>query len=648
MSWYRKRLRGLAVLAAASLATAGVTLLAAPAQAASNLVVNAGFENGSLSPWSCSGGTGSVVGSPVHSGSFALAGAANNSDDAQCTQTVAVQPNSAYTLSAYVEGNYVYVGATGYSSTWTPSAASWQQLTTSFTTGASTTSVQIYLHGWYAQGTYYADDVSLTGPGGTVQVPATPTGLAVSGTTSSSVSLSWNASSGATGYNVYRGGTKVGSTSSTSFTNTGLSASTGYSYTVSATNSAGESAQSSAVNATTGSSNPTVPPTPSGLNVTGTTSSSVSLGWNASYGATGYNVYRSGTKIASVTSTSYTNTGLSASTGYSYTVSATNSAGESAQSSSVSATTNGTGGGGGTLPKHVLTGYWQDFVNNATALKLSAVPSGYNLVAVAFANADPATSGAVTFSVDSGLTSALGGYSDAQFKADIQTLHSRGQKVIVSVGGQNGAISVGDSTAATNFANSVYSIMQSYGFDGVDIDLENGVNPTYMSQALHSLSAKAGSGLIVTLAPQTIDMQSTGMAYFQLALNIKDILTIANTQYYNSGSMNGCDNAPQPFSEGNENFLTALACIQLEGGLRPDQVGLGLPASSSAAGSGYVSPSVVNSALDCLAKGTSCGSFVPSGQWPAIRGAMDWSINWDASNGYSFVNTVAPHLASMP
>jgi chitinase len=627
-------------------ATMTVVLGASHARADSNLVVNAGFETGSLSPWTCDASTGSVVSSPVHSGGHALAGAANDSDDAQCTQTISVQPNSAYTLSAYVEGNYVYIGATGYSSMWTPSATSWQQLTTSFTTGASTTSVQIYLHGWYAQGTYYADDVSLIGPGGQTQVPPVPSGLAVSGTTSSSVSLSWNASSGATGYNVYRGGSKIASVSGTSYTDSGLSASTSYSYTVSATNSAGESAQSGAVTGTTTSGGPSVPPTPSGLVVSGTTSSSVSLSWNASSGATGYNVYRGGSKIASVSGTSYTDSGLSASTTYSYAVSATNSAGESAKSSAVSATTASSGGGGGSLPKHVLTGYWQDFVNSAKPLSLAATPSGYNLVAVAFANADPNNPGGVTFSVDSGLSSALGGYTDAQFKADISTLHARGQKVIVSVGGQNGAISVGDSGSATNFANSVYGIMQSYGFDGVDIDLENGVNATYMAQALRSLSAKAGSGLIITMAPQTIDMQSTGMAYFQLALNIKDILTIANTQYYNSGSMNGCDQGV--YSEGTENFMTALACIQLQGGLRPDQVGLGLPASGSAAGGGYVSPSLVNNALDCLAARTSCGSFVPPATWPAIRGAMTWSVNWDASNGWGFVNTVAPHLAAMP
>jgi chitinase len=131
-----------------------------------NLISNPGFESGALSPWTCDPGTGSVVSSPVHSGSHALAAAATGSDDAQCTQTVAVQPNHTYTLSAYVEGNYAYLGDTGTGTSdtnnWTPSATSWTQLKTSFTTGAATTSVTIYVHGWYAQGTVYADDFSLS------------------------------------------------------------------------------------------------------------------------------------------------------------------------------------------------------------------------------------------------------------------------------------------------------------------------------------------------------------------------------------------------------------------------------------------------------------------------------------------------------
>jgi chitinase len=294
----------------------------------------------------------------------------------------------------------------------------------------------------------------------------------------------------------------------------------------------------------------------------------------------------------------------------------------------------------------VLTGYWQNFNNGAKVLRLRDVPSQYNLIAVAFADTDPARPGGVTFNVDSGLSSALGGYTNADLANDVTTLHGQGRRVILSVGGQNGTVSVGDATSATNFANSVFAAMQQFHFDGVDIDLENGINPGAMASALQQLSGKAGSGLIITLAPQTIDMQSTGNGYFQLALNIKSILTIVNMQYYNSGTMLGCDG--NVYAQATENFLTALACIQLQGGLRPDQVGLGLPASPSAAGGGFVNPSVVNAALDCLARGTNCGSFKPPTTWPSIRGAMTWSVNWDGSNGNNFANTVGPHLGTLP
>ncbi|HTK12008.1 MAG TPA: chitinase, partial [Ktedonobacteraceae bacterium] len=316
-----------------------------------------------------------------------------------------------------------------------------------------------------------------------------------------------------------------------------------------------------------------------------------------------------------------------------------------ATSNPTPATTTTTNSNSG-LPAHILTGYWQDFTNGSTSMRLSAVNANYDLIAVAFASADPTTPGAVTFSIDSGLAGALGGYTTAQFTSDIKTLHAAGKKVIISVGGQNGTVSVNDATSATNFANSVASLMTTYGFDGVDIDFENGLNPTYMGNALQQLSAKEGSGLIITLAPQTVDMQSTSSTYFQLALNIKNILTVVNMQYYNSGTMLGCDG--KVYAQGSVDFLTAQACIQLQGGLRADQVGLGLPATTSAAGSGYVAPSVVNAALDCLAQGTNCGSFKPAKTYPTIRGAMTWSISWDAANSYNFATTVKSHLSSLP
>ena len=302
--------------------------------------------------------------------------------------------------------------------------------------------------------------------------------------------------------------------------------------------------------------------------------------------------------------------------------------------------------GDGSLPAHFITGYWQNFDNPANEIRLAAVPTTYDLIAVAFADAT-STAGAVSFAIDAGLSASLGGYTNDQFKADVATLHARGKKVIISVGGERGAISVGDAAAATNFANSVYSLMQTYGFDGVDIDLENGLNPTYMGQALRSLRGKAGANLIITMAPQTIDMQNPAGSYFKLALDIKDILTVVHTQYYNSGAMLGCDQNAA-YGQGTVNFLVALACIQLESGLRPDQVALGLPATTSAAGGGYVSPAVVNQALDCLARGTNCGSFRPPHTYPGLRGAMTWSINWDVTAGNGWANTIKPHLSTLP
>jgi chitinase len=573
----RRRFLPLSLIAPLALVALGLAAgpAAASPAAAANLLANGSFATGSTAGWTCSAGD-TVVTSPVAPGSsFALSGTPTGSDDAQCSQVVSVQPSSSYALTGQVEGDYVYLGDSGTGATdtdtWTPSASSWTPLSTSFSTGASTTSVTIYVHGWYVQPTFFADSLVLTGPAG----------------------------SGGGG----------------------------------------------------GGGGATAPAAPAGLTVTGTTSSSVALSWTAPAGTvTGYSVLKNGGSAVSVTGTSTTVTGLAPSTSYAFTVEAVNSAGTSPPSAPVSATTpaapGGGGGGGGSsgLPAHLLMGYWQDFANGAMPLTLAAVPASYNLIAVAFGDS-AGTPGQVTFSLDPGLSSALGGYTQAQFISDIKTLHSRGQKVILSVGGQDGTVSVSDAASASQFASSVSSIISQYGFDGVDIDLENGVNPTFMASALEQLSGD-DPGLIITLAPQTVDTQSAGDDYFQLALNIKSILTMINTQYYNSGTMNGCDG--NVYAEATENFITALACTELQGGLSASQVGLGLPASPSAAGSGYTSPAVVNDALDCLAARASCGSFVPQAAAPGLRGVMTWSINWDASNGYNFASTVAPHLASLP
>ncbi|MER5869402.1 glycoside hydrolase family 18 protein [Streptomyces sp. NPDC002044] len=563
------RIRSLALLGAATLTAGGLTALAAgTAQAADiNVARNGGFESG-LANWSCSGGSGAAVSSPVHAGAGALKATPAGSDNARCSQTVAVKPNSTYTLSTQVQGSYVYLGATGTGtqdvSTWTPgSGGGWQKLSTTFSTGPNTTQVTVYTHGWYGQPAYFADEFSVFGPDG-------------------------------------GGGTDPG---------------------------------------------PGIPGSPAGTAVSGQSASGLTLSWNAVSGAAGYHVYQDGVRVQSVASASAQITGLAASTSYSFQVSAHNAAGEGPRSAAVTGTT--TGGGGDpdpnpAVPKHALTGYWQNFNNGATVQKISDVSAQYDIIAVSFADAT-STPGAITFNLDS---AGLNGYTVAQFKADIAAKKTAGKSVILSVGGEKGTITVNDSASANNLANSAWALMREYGFTGIDIDLENGINATYMTQALRSLSQKAGPSLVITMAPQTIDMQSTAGGYFKTALNIKDILTVVNMQYYNSGAMNGCDG--KVYSQGTVDFLTALACIQLEGGLAPSQVGIGVPASPSGAGSGYVSPAIVNNALDCLARGTNCGTFKPSKTYPGLRGAMTWSTNWDAKAGSAWSNAVGPKVHALP
>ncbi|WP_264483419.1 chitinase [Streptomyces pinistramenti] len=296
--------------------------------------------------------------------------------------------------------------------------------------------------------------------------------------------------------------------------------------------------------------------------------------------------------------------------------------------------------GAAAVPKHAVTGYWQNFNNGATVQKLKDVDDAYDIIAVAFADAT-GKPGEIAFNLDP----AVGYGSADDFKADIKAKQAAGKSVVLSVGGEKGAVSVSDSASAGNFAASVNKLMDDYGFNGVDIDLENGLNSTYMTQALKAVHA-AHSDVVVTMAPQTIDMQSPQNEYFKTALGIKDFLTAVNMQYYNSGSMIGCDG--NVYSQGTVDFLTGLACIQLENGLDASQVGIGVPASASAAGGGYVAPSVVNDALDCLTKGSGCGSFKPSKTYPGLRGAMTWSTNWDASNGNAFASQVGGHVHSLP
>jgi chitinase len=377
------------------------------------------------------------------------------------------------------------------------------------------------------------------GGGGDTTPPSAPSNLRVTGTTSSSISLAWNASTdnvGVTGYDVYRGTTRVTTTTGTSYTDGGLAASTTYNYTVYARDAAGNvSPASNQVSGTTqggGGGDTTPPSAPGNLRVTGTTSSSISLAWNAStdnVGVTGYDVYRGGTRVTTTSGTSYTDGGLAASTTYAYTVYARDAAGNvSTASNQASGTTQGGGGGGGNR----LIGYfaeWGVYQRNyhVKNIDTSGSAAKLNIINYAFGNV---TNGQCAigdayadydkfYDAASSVDGVADTWDAGALRGSFNQLRKLKKKypnirVVWSFGGWTWSGGFGQAAAnPTAFANSCYNLVEDPRwadvFDGIDIDWEY-PNACGLScdtsgfagyrNLMSALRARFGSGNLITAA----------------------------------------------------------------------------------------------------------------------------------------------------
>jgi len=495
-----------------------------------------------------------------------------------------------------VRGNPVYLGVTNGPSTWTGNT-SYTQLTLSFTSAAGQTSAQLYLHGWYGTGTYNADDVVLDGPGGgTPGAPATPGSPSVGTVTSTSIGLSWPAVSGATGYRVYEGTTVRATVSGTSATIGGLGACQTHTYTVAAYNMAGESARSAPVSATT-----------------------------------------SGCQQAD-------------------------------------------------LPRHALIGYLHaSFANGSGYIRMADVPASWDIINLAFGEPTSPTSGDIRFTLCS-TAECPNVEPEADFIAAIRAKQAQGKKVLISIGGANGQVQLTTTAARDAFVSSVSAIIDRYGLDGLDVDFEghslylnagdtdfrNPTTPVVVNliSALRTLKSRYGGKFVLTMAPETFFVQvgyqfyggagggdnRTG-AYLPVIHAMRDSLTVLQVQNYNSGPVMGLDN--QYHTMGGADFPIAMGDMLKAGfpvastgqtfpGLRDDQIAVGLPAAVSA-GNGYLAPSVVQQALNCLARNQNCGGYaLRGGAVPGIRGLMTWSINWDRYYNWEFQNSHRPFLNGLP
>ena len=172
-----------------------------------------------------------------------------------------------------------------------------------------------------------------------ITIPATPGNLAASSTTETSITLTWDSEVGATSYQLLRDTVQIYSGLAQTFTDTGLTAETSYDYTVKSTNSSGSSAESAIFIGTTDAAAATVPDAPTGLVVGAATVNTLNISWNATPDATSYQLFRNAVSIYIGSALTFTDTGLSAATTYTYTVAATNSQGTGATSAAVGGTT---------------------------------------------------------------------------------------------------------------------------------------------------------------------------------------------------------------------------------------------------------------------------------------------------------------------
>lgn len=310
------------------------------------------------------------------------------------------------------------------------------------------------------------------------------------------------------------------------------------------------------------------------------------------------------------------------------------------------------------VPNPSLVGYFHNWnATDAPYIQLDQIDNRYNLIEVAFALPKMGTEYKMEF-VPSQTTMA-------QFVSEIQTLQNQGKKVLISIGGATSTVKINTTAEQDTFVSSMNDIINTYGFDGIDIDLEGSsvsVNGGTISaptdqyiillidgikQIMADYHTVNGKKLLLTMAPETAYVQGGQSAfggiwgaYLPIIDALRDSIDILQVQLYNSGSMYGIDG--NVYTQATADFIVAMGEAVIQGfntsggqfaGLPANKVAIGLPACNSAAGGGYANPAVVESALDYLmGNGGQPGTYSlanPAG-YPDLRGMMTWSINWDA------------------
>ncbi|HEX4227214.1 MAG TPA: chitinase [Bryobacteraceae bacterium] len=322
---------------------------------------------------------------------------------------------------------------------------------------------------------------------------------------------------------------------------------------------------------------------------------------------------------------------------------------------------------------HALIGYWEGYSGARNSTPLRDVSPQWDIVIATFAAPVKGSTSLLHFEPPAA-------YGDAQFKADVQYLESHGKKVLISLGGGGQIVTLNTPEDVQNFIGSVTAIVEKYGFEGVDLDIETPSllinagdtdfrHPTTQSivnliEAMHRLRTHFGEKFMIAEVPEAAQAQAGMHAYggqfgsfLAVIYGTRDILSFVDAQDYNTPPLEGLDG--NYYFPGTADYHVALSEMLLAGfpvggdpkavfpALPPEKVAIGLPATPTSARNYTDIPDIEN-ALGYLIEGKpyAGGRYMlrRRSAYSTFLGAMFWAINEDRRNSYRMSNAIGPYL----
>ena len=322
---------------------------------------------------------------------------------------------------------------------------------------------------------------------------------------------------------------------------------------------------------------------------------------------------------------------------------------------------------------HRLIGYWTGSgPKGGKPFPIRDVSPQWDVILVAFAPPDEgAPEGTMRFAPPEGITAD-------QLKNGIALLQRRGKKVMISLGGGGKYFKLDAAEDIPNFVSSVAGIVKQYGFDGVDIDFESPslelapgdtdfrhpVTPSIVNliKGLRELHEKFGPDFMISLVPEGTQI-SAGLvsyggqfgSYLPLVHALRDILSFVDVQEYNTPPLEGLDgNIYQTHTVDYDVAMTELLLHGFNVAGEPGAFFPPLPADKIAVGFlvRYDEPELVSRTLQYLVtgkrpQGVDYRLRKPQG-YPAMLGAMFWTIDADHREQYRYSNLIGPQLHGDP